>query len=130
MAAVYDLRVNEGDWVSGTTMEDERFIGFVESMEGNGLIKVRITQCDRPETVGDWAEAKLSKVTKLSDFEPISETPLRSLIEIALMTKDREWFEELSGKLAASTAGQADKRMKKSRMATDFLLQPPSRLNL
>ncbi|MBP1153883.1 MULTISPECIES: hypothetical protein [unclassified Paenibacillus] len=129
MAAVNDLRVNEGDWVSGTTMEDERFIGFVESTEGNGLIKIRITQCDRPETVGDSAEAKLSKVNKLPVFEPTSETPLRSLIEIALMAKDREWFEELSNKLAASTADQADKRMKKNRLETDFLLQPPSRLN-
>lgn len=129
MAAIYDVKVNEGDWVSGTTQEDERFIGYVESMEGNGLIKVRITQCDRPESIGDWAEAKLSKVSKLSEFEPVGETPLRALIEIALMTKDREWFAELSGKLAASTAVEAENRSRKNRMETDFHLQRPSRLN-
>lgn len=131
MAAIHDVKVNEGDWVSGTTQEDERFIGYVESLEGNGLVKVRITQCDRPEIIGDWAEAKQSKISKLPEFEPSGETPLRALIEIALMTKDREWFAELSGKLAATAAVEAENRSRKNRLRleTDLLLQRPSRLN-
>ncbi|GAB7057848.1 MULTISPECIES: hypothetical protein [Paenibacillus] len=129
MASIYDVKVNEGDWVSGTTLEDERFIGYVESVEGNGLVKVRITQCDRPEIIGDWAEAKLSKVAKMSEYEPSGEAALRSLIEIALMTRDREWFAELSGKLTAAAAVEAENRSGQNRMDTDFLLQRPSRLN-
>ncbi|MFK7696226.1 hypothetical protein [Paenibacillus sp. HJGM_3] len=101
----------EGDWVSGASVEDERFIGFVDSVSaGSGLVKVWVTQSDRAEGVGDLVEASLAKVKKLPDQEASAPDELQGLIELALQTHDRAWFEELTTRLnaqKASTPGPA-----------------------
>jgi hypothetical protein len=103
------LLIEEGDWVSGTSPSDEKFIGFVESISGGGAgVKVWVTQCDREEAVGTSIEASLAKVKKLPDQVPSAREELRSLIELSLMTQDKQWFEALSAQMNTAATPAAD----------------------
>jgi hypothetical protein len=97
--------VREADWISGTTQEDEKFIGFVLSMNEDGALRVWVTQSDREEIVGSTIHSKLAKVRKLADPALTSEDEVRSLIELALDTHDKQWFEQLRAELAIVSTG-------------------------
>ncbi|WP_127579377.1 hypothetical protein [Paenibacillus koleovorans] len=97
------IHLVESDWVSGTTQEDERVIGYVESAPIGGPVKVRVTQSDREQIVGATIEISRSKVRKLEDHTLSAADELQGLIELALMTHDRAWFEELSERLLTAT---------------------------
>lgn len=104
--------VRVGDWISGVSQTDEKFIGYVESIHEGGVLKVWVTQCDREQTVGTSVETVLSKVKKLPESVPSTGEELRSLIELSLSTRDQDWFEELSAKLAnlsPTASGSTDK---------------------
>ncbi len=92
--------IQEGDWISGTTQLDEKFIGFVQSTNEDGIIKVWATQSDREEIVGTSIQAKSARVRKLSDSALTSPEEVKSLIELALDTQDKEWFAQLRAELA------------------------------
>lgn len=111
--------IKAGDWVSGTSQIDEKFIGFVDEVQEDGFVKVWVTQCDREETVGTIVDAKLAKVKSLPDSAPSTPEELRSLIELALMTHDKAWFTELRAKLKepAPAANGRTENLK----GTDFL---------
>lgn len=100
MAAVYRKQLTEGDWVTGNSLEDEKFIGYVELIDMGGNVKVYVTQSDHEEAVGRLVESRLSKLERLPDFEPTSPADLYSLIDLALMTRDRAWFEQLRAEQA------------------------------
>ncbi|OXM83305.1 hypothetical protein [Paenibacillus rigui] len=87
--------IQNGDWVSGTSKEDERFIGFVESVDAYGTVKVLVTQCDRIEAVGEIVESSLGRLDKMSEEIQADEADLLSLMDLALMTRDKAWFEDL-----------------------------------
>lgn len=87
--------VKEGDWISGTTHLDEKFIGFVQSIDEDGIIKLWATQSDRKEIVGTSIQARITKVKKLAEHKPTSPEEVQSLIQLALATHDKEWFEQL-----------------------------------
>ncbi|TDF95530.1 hypothetical protein [Paenibacillus piri] len=93
--------VQIGDWVSGTSFLDERFIGYVESIGGNGTVKVFVTQSDHQEAIGEWVEGSLAKLDKLDDYVPNELSDLQSLMDLALMARDEAWFNELAGALRA-----------------------------
>jgi hypothetical protein len=99
--------VQIGDWVSGTTVEDEKIIGYVESLDLYGIVKVMVTQADREEAVGYMVNSMRFKLEKLDSNVLTSEADLRSLMDLALMTRDQEWFNELGAALrAAGSKGQ------------------------
>lgn len=97
--------IREGDWVSGTTAEDEKFIGFVESLDESGVLKVWVTQCDRESTIGTSIETRLVKARKLPASVQPNRGQLRDLIELALVTRDRAWFDELADRMASAPDG-------------------------
>ncbi|WP_159884628.1 hypothetical protein [Paenibacillus puerhi] len=102
----------EGDWVSGTSVWDEKFIGYVDSapkLEG-GAILVRITQCDRKRLINTLVQTREHRLRKLVDSSPAVEEDWDGLIELALITHDKEWFEELTSRmLAAGSRSGKDK---------------------
>lgn len=109
-------QVQEGDWVRGTSLEDERFRGYVESVRAaDGLAAVRVTVCDRTEAVGERVVALLRSI------EPIPVEPLReeghllNWIDLALSTGDAVWFRELSDELARLRAADSGKRKPEGR---------------
>ncbi|TBL70499.1 hypothetical protein [Paenibacillus thalictri] len=108
MAAVSEHGIiQEGDWVSGTSPLDERFIGYVESVDPHGMIKVMVTQSDHAETVNTVIETRRLKARKLPDYVPSTSEELRSLIELALLTYDKAWFEQLQGQFTEAAAKEA-----------------------
>jgi hypothetical protein len=89
-----------GDWVSGTSVEDERIFGYIEEIHDDaGLVAVRVMKSDRPEAVGQKLRSRKQRVKKLPVRKPKAEGELMSLIDLALATHDQAWFEELIGKL-------------------------------
>lgn len=97
-----------GDWVGGTSPEDERFIGFVESAGADGTVRLWVTQSDRETVVGTSVQTKLSKLKKLPEFVPSDKAQLQDLIDLSLATRDKAWFESLSSLMKGAVSGQAE----------------------
>lgn len=71
---ILNFALVEGDWISGTTPVDEKFIGFVESMYEAGVVEVLVTQSDREAIVGTTIRAKL---TKVKSYPSLHQSPQR-----------------------------------------------------
>lgn len=91
--------IGVGDWVGGTSMEDEKIIGYVDSMDAYGTVKVMVTQSDRQEAVGHIVNSKRFKLEKLDEYTPTNESDVLSMMDLALMTRDQLWFDELGSTL-------------------------------
>ena len=88
-----------GDWVSGNTTESELIHGFIESINLNqDTVDIHVTQSDHETAIGRSVEISKLAVKKLTEHS-LSEMEIRNLIDLALMTKDEEWFSELSEQL-------------------------------
>lgn len=88
--------IKVGDWVSGVTVMDEKFIGFVDEADQPGIYRIVVTQSDRERIVGKRVGARASKVRKLDESSTAgSADETDVLIELALMTWDESWFQEL-----------------------------------
>jgi hypothetical protein len=96
-----------GDWVSGISPQDELFIGFVESTDSEGFAKVFVTQSDNTSAIGSTLKASLKQMETLPESALSEPESIRSLIDLALSTRDRGWFEELAGQLASSQSPRA-----------------------
>jgi hypothetical protein len=99
MARSKEEVIQIGDWVSGTSIVDQKVIGYVESMDIYGGIKVHVTQSDHERAIGYVVESRLAKLEKLNEYIPSDEIDLRSLMDLALATRDQPWFEELGAAL-------------------------------
>lgn len=108
MASTNLSTIREGDWISGTSHLDEMFIGFVQSLNVIGTVKVYVTQSDHQEIVGSVIETKLSQTKKLANDTASSPEQLRSMIELALITHDHGWFEELVARQTTPSTGAND----------------------
>ncbi|MGN7456510.1 hypothetical protein ACTHPH_16995 [Paenibacillus pasadenensis] len=94
-----------GDWVSGVTVMDERFIGYVDAADPVGFYRIVVTQSDRERIVGKRVGARASKVRKLSEHgQQAGAGELRTLIELALLTWDEDWFRELTERARTADA--------------------------
>jgi hypothetical protein len=99
--------VREGDWVTGTSFFDEKFRGYVESIHPfSGIIKVNVTECDNAVSVGRAIECTLNRLQPLPEEEWHDGNGLSGLIDLALATKDKEWFMDLTAKLQQSERQQ------------------------
>ncbi|MFC5650294.1 IDEAL domain-containing protein [Paenibacillus solisilvae] len=95
MAATNHTSIQVGDWISGTSQLDEKFIGYVDSLAEDNMVKVWVTQSDHDNIVGEYVQTKLPKLRKLAEDNPFNQDELVSLIDLALMTKDKDWFQDL-----------------------------------
>jgi hypothetical protein len=102
MEMVGRLAPRLGDWVSGISPQDERFIGFVESTDSEGFAKVFVTQSDNTAAIGSTLKASLKHMKTMPDSALSEPESIRSLIDLALSTRDRTWFEELVELLTSS----------------------------
>ena len=116
------LRV--GDWVSGTSVEDERVFGYVEEIEDRaGLVAVRVLKSDHSEAVGQKVTSRKQRLKRLPFREPETEDELINLIDLALATRDRAWFEEIAAKLHQVRQNRSDTQKRGS------AAEPPERWN-
>jgi hypothetical protein len=88
-----------GDWVSGTSIMDQKVIGYVQSLDIYGGAKVHVTQSDHEKAIGYLVNSTLGKLEKMEEYVPSEEADLRSLMDLALATRDQQWFNELAGAL-------------------------------
>jgi hypothetical protein len=113
MTEVKQSQIKPGDWVSGTTVNDERIRGYVETVSKNlESALVRVTQSDRERIVGRVAESFVSRLELLKVDAGLDEKSLKDLIDIALLAKDEAWFTELTSALEAFR-NQKDKNHQK-----------------
>jgi hypothetical protein len=90
-------RFNEGDWVSGKSVNDEKFHGYIETLDVmNQTVKVKVTSCDHEKAIGRTIECFMHTL-ELLPLEVRNEAgQLYDLIDLALSAKDKGWFLELT----------------------------------
>ena len=84
------LNVNVGDWV-----EHDNVIGVVGAIDDKHIkfLPVRHKNGTRYEAPGVWINGENKKPLPLESFDDAT----AFLIDLALMTNDKEWFYELTG---------------------------------
>lgn len=93
----------EGDWVSGKSVNDEKFHGYIEGLDiVKGTVRVKITACDNESSIGRSAECFISTLEALPLDILNHQGHLFNLIDISLSVKDKDWFMELTTALYAT----------------------------
>jgi uncharacterized protein YpiB (UPF0302 family) len=93
-------RLKEGDWVSGKSVNDEKFHGYIEDLDYmNGTVKVKVTECDNESSLGRTIECFISSLEVLPLEILKHKGHLLNLIDIALSVRDEAWFMELTAQL-------------------------------
>jgi hypothetical protein len=91
-----------GDWVQGRSRDGELIHGYVETIDSiQGIVKVNVVESDNEKAIGKSIWLLNKSAEKLPDLTVSTESQLLSLIDLALLSKDEQWFMELSTKLAA-----------------------------
>lgn len=92
------MTVKISDWVKGRTINGELFHGFVESVDDEqGMVKVYVVSSDNAHAVGKEVTVRGQWVRVLPESSLMDAGALHNLIDLALLTQDKEWFKELSG---------------------------------
>lgn len=88
-----------GDWVKGESKYGELVHGYIETVNpSQGTVKVTVVASDNVTTIGKTIEL-LNKVERLTPPVFKTEEEVKSMIDLALLIKDKEWFMELTEKL-------------------------------
>lgn len=94
-------RLNVGDWVtfisnsiitSNGLIIKQEIKGYIDAIDGN---RAKIRGNDGKTYVGE----KIEDLTLCKDTPEYTQESLRTMINIALDTNDRNWFEELTNEL-------------------------------
>ncbi|PLS03751.1 IDEAL domain-containing protein [Neobacillus cucumis] len=88
-----------GDWVKGTLRDGELIIGYIESLDVPGVVKVNAVTSDNHQIVGKTVALLSGRVKKLPVSNVSNKAQILFLIDLALSTGDEDWFFELSSKL-------------------------------
>ncbi|WP_229727518.1 hypothetical protein [Sporolactobacillus putidus] len=109
-----ELKWKKGDWVKGRTVNGELMHGYIVDYDANtGTVKVHVVACDRESTVGRTIET-LGYLIKPFPVLPLSSDQLRSMTDLALVTYDRDWFMDLSSKLAGMSEDSGNDQSSRS----------------
>lgn len=102
MAATGKYLLKAGDWIKGKSREGELIHGYIQNVDSlQEAVKVNIVKCDNEDMIGTTIWLLNNRVEKLPDVTAGSEEQILNLIDVALSTKDEQWFMELSKKLKA-----------------------------
>jgi predicted RNA-binding protein with RPS1 domain len=86
----------------GEVQRWELIHGYVETIDSiQGIVKVNVVESDNEKAIGKSIWILNKSAEKLPDVTVSNESQLLSLIDLALLSKDEQWFMELSTKLAA-----------------------------
>ncbi len=103
MKALVKERLSDGVWVRGKTLDDEKFHGFIESQDKDkGIAKIQVTASDNEIIIGRTISSPIASLTSLPEGLLTEEGDLYNFIDIALSTKDKPWFMELTSQLKAA----------------------------
>lgn len=88
-----------GDWVQGETWDKQRIYGYVVKIENpEDITKVYIVDSVNAELAGRMIRVLTKSLQPVPKQEP-AEAALEQLIDMALLTKDEEWFAQLYAQL-------------------------------
>ncbi|MFK9095062.1 IDEAL domain-containing protein [Bacillus salipaludis] len=101
MTMADNYRFENGDWVQGRSRDGELIHGYVETVDSiQEIVKVKVIECDNDEAINKSIWLLNKRAEKLPDLPVSNESQLLSLIDLALLSKDEQWFMELSTQLA------------------------------
>ncbi|WP_219836240.1 hypothetical protein [Paenibacillus sp. R14(2021)] len=91
------------DWVQGRTKDGELIQGFITAINaGHNVASVYVVQSDNDAAVGTTVAVLSSWLKEQPTLSVLDyEEPILDFIELALSTRDSEWFEELTERLHA-----------------------------
>jgi hypothetical protein len=93
-------KVNVGDWVRGFAKNGALIQGYLENIDPlDPLFKIRVIESDDKDLIGYSLNMDDSLIEKMQDNKSVTETQLQYLIDIALQTKDKQWFFKLTSAL-------------------------------
>ncbi|RNF40404.1 IDEAL domain-containing protein [Planococcus salinus] len=88
------------DWVKGISRHGELIIGFIDSMSMvQEAVNVVVVESDNEEMIGKTIPMSVNQVESIPMIQSKGAGELEFLIDLALATGDKEWFEELSAEL-------------------------------
>ncbi|KHF38961.1 IDEAL domain-containing protein [Halalkalibacter okhensis] len=100
MEANYNKELKLGDWIKGKTRNDEWVHGYIESVEPfHPLVRMKVLFSDNTEFVGRVIRVEKKDIEKQAPLNNFSEAELLNFIDLALSTRDQQWFLELTSKL-------------------------------
>ncbi|MGG4012912.1 IDEAL domain-containing protein [Bacillus smithii] len=110
-----NFRLEIGDWVKGKTRNGELLQGYIDMTDPlRGVVKVTVVKSDNEKLVGKTIGMLEKNVEKLALSDTMSEEEILYLIDLALLTKDEDWFMELSAKLSTLKSDNQKSNMKNS----------------
>lgn len=100
MMSNHDLLLKTGDWIKGKSMDGELIIGYIESFDHlNGTVKVTVITSDHKLTIGKTIHVFRNQIKQMPVTNVVNKEQIRFLIDLALITGDVEWFNQLSSQL-------------------------------
>lgn len=93
-------KITVGDWVKAKSFEGEIIIGYIENVNDHGKsVRIKAVQAEQDGVKGSSIETPIQSVTPLQEFHKKFKTDILGLIDLALLTNDKEWFEQLTADL-------------------------------
>ena len=93
------MLLQTGDWIKGTLRDGELIMGYIESLDISGIVKVTVVTSDNDEIIGKKVSMLGERVKRLPVSNVSNKAQIQFLIDLALSTGDEGWFLELSTKL-------------------------------
>ena len=88
-----------GHWIEGETWDKQRIYGYVVKVgQPEDILKVYVVHSANEELKGRMIHVLSKSIQKVSEQTP-AEAAIEQLVDLALLTKDQEWFEQLSAQL-------------------------------
>jgi len=113
--AVLEMRVAISDWVKAKTKNGELIHGFVETVDAEQkLVTLFVVQSDNDESIGKSVVVREQWLRKLPTYTLADAEPIKGLIDIALSTRDEEWFNELTQALTSLSQNAGADLLKRS----------------
>ena len=89
-----------GDWIKAESNQGELIHGYIETLNPfQEKVEVHVVVSDNNETIGKKVKLYREQIKKLPTSTPNNKEQIRSLIDVALAAKDKEWFMELTNQL-------------------------------
>ncbi|UJF25559.1 IDEAL domain-containing protein [Planococcus sp. 107-1] len=88
------------DWVKGKSRHGELIIGYIDSMNVlKEAVNVTVVESDNEAIIGMTIAMPIQIVESIPAAETKEVAELEFLIDLALATDDKEWFQDLSSQL-------------------------------
>ncbi|WP_050184190.1 IDEAL domain-containing protein [Domibacillus robiginosus] len=88
-----------GHWVEGETWDKQRICGYVVKVgKPEDIMKVYVVDSDNKDLNGRMIHVLSKSLHQVLGHAP-AEAAIEQLVDLALLTKDQEWFAQLSKQL-------------------------------